>query len=78
MVRIGARVVQLHSFYIGGVVGLGGGIVWFYEALLVKLEVSNENQLHINIYLYSLVSLTYVPVIRNYTFIEYRIGLDVI
>lgn len=43
MVRIGARVVQLHSVYIGGVVGRGGGIVRFYEVLLVKLEVSDEN-----------------------------------
>lgn len=43
MVRIGARVVQLHSVYIGGVVGCGGGIVRFYEVLLVKFEVSNEN-----------------------------------
>lgn len=43
MVRIGTRVVQLHSVYIGGVVGRGGGIVRFYEVLLMKLEVSNEN-----------------------------------
>lgn len=43
MVRIGARAVQLRSVYIGGVVGRGGGIVRFYEVLLMKLEVSNEN-----------------------------------